>query len=86
VSTAPPEQEAQRVFGRRARMYTNSATHTDAELLRRVVDLAHRELNWRALDVGTGTGHTALAVAAHGTVGTPVLDTCQPSRVRLPAY
>jgi len=46
-------------------MYTTSATHTDPRVLGRVVELSRPEPDWAALDVGTGTGHTAFAVAPH---------------------
>ncbi len=34
-------------------------------MLARVVALAEPEPNWTALDIGTGTGHTAFAIAPH---------------------
>jgi SAM-dependent methyltransferase len=46
-------------------MYTTSATHTDPQVLGRVVELACPERHWIALDIGTGPGHTAFAVAPH---------------------
>lgn len=59
------EQIAQRVFGERATFYTSSAVHTDPSVLARVVELAAPHPEWTALDVATGTGHTALALAPH---------------------
>ena len=59
------EEAARRIFGERASRYTTSATHTDPQVLGRVVELSRPEASWRALDVGTGTGHTAFAVAPH---------------------
>lgn len=53
----------QEVFGGRAASYTTSATHADAAVLAKVVALARPEASWRALDVATGTGHTAFALA-----------------------
>ena len=61
------EEAARRIFGERASMYTTSATHTDPQVLGRVVELACPERDWIALDVGTGPGHTAFAVAPHVT-------------------
>lgn len=58
-------QDARRVFGARAASYTTSATHTDPVVLARVVELAQAQPDWQALDVGTGTGHTAFALAPH---------------------
>lgn len=59
------EQAAKAVFGERAAFYVSSPAHTDAAVLARVVELARPEAHWRALDVATGTGHTAFAVAPH---------------------
>jgi ubiquinone/menaquinone biosynthesis C-methylase UbiE len=60
-----PEEEARRVFGERATFYTTSAAHTDPEVLARVVAFAEPEPEWIALDIATGTGHTAFALAGH---------------------
>jgi SAM-dependent methyltransferase len=60
-----PTQSARRVFGERAPFYVTSAAHTDAQVLARVVELAAAQPDWRALDVATGAGHTALALAPH---------------------
>lgn len=59
------EDEARRIFGERAARYTTSAAHTDPQVLARVVALAEPRPDWRALDIATGTGHTALALAPH---------------------
>ena len=59
------EREARRVFGERAHFYTTSAAHTDPEVLARVVALAGPEPEWIALDIATGAGHTAFALAGH---------------------
>jgi ubiquinone/menaquinone biosynthesis C-methylase UbiE len=68
------ENEARRIFGERAAFYTTSAAHTDPEVLARVVALAAPEREWIALDIATGTGHTAFALAGHVrlVVGTDV--------------
>src|SRR5512133_1385501 len=57
------ERRAQQVFGERAAWYTTSQTHADAAVLDRVVDLAGPRGDSLALDVATGTGHTAFALA-----------------------
>jgi ubiquinone/menaquinone biosynthesis C-methylase UbiE len=58
-------EDPQNVFGRRAASYVSSATHTDPRVLARVVALARPSPEAVALDVGTGTGHTAFALAPH---------------------
>jgi ubiquinone/menaquinone biosynthesis C-methylase UbiE len=60
-----PEQKARQIFGERAARYTSSAAHTDPLVLARVVELAGPQQDWLALDVATGTGHTAFALAGH---------------------
>jgi ubiquinone/menaquinone biosynthesis C-methylase UbiE len=62
-----PESKARQIFGERASFYTTSATHTDPQILARVVELVQPRPDWVALDVATGTGHTAFAVAPHVT-------------------
>lgn len=59
------EDLAKRVFGKRAALYTTGATHTDPRVLQRVVELSAPQAHWSALDIATGTGHTALALAPH---------------------
>ena len=58
-------QRPQDVFGQRADYYVHSQTHSDAEQLQRLVEMAQPQSHWRLLDVGAGTGHTALALAPH---------------------
>lgn len=60
-----PEEKAQRVFGERAAFYTSSPAHTDPQVLARVVELARPEKDWTVLNIATGSGHTALALAPH---------------------
>jgi ubiquinone/menaquinone biosynthesis C-methylase UbiE len=60
-----PEQTAREIFGERAAFYTTSSTHADPQVLARVVELAAPQADWSALDVATGTGHTAFALASH---------------------
>jgi ubiquinone/menaquinone biosynthesis C-methylase UbiE len=59
------EDLAKRVFGNRAALYATGATHTDPRVLQRVVELSAPQAHWSALDIATGTGHTALALAPH---------------------
>jgi ubiquinone/menaquinone biosynthesis C-methylase UbiE len=59
------EDSARAIFGERAAFYTTSRTHKDPKVLAQVVELAKAEPGWRALDIATGTGHTALALAPH---------------------
>ena len=82
-----PESEAKRIFGERAARYTTSAAHTDAEVLARVVALAAPRPDWRALDIATGTGHTAFAIAGHvrTVVGTDLTPEMLQEAVRLRA-
>jgi ubiquinone/menaquinone biosynthesis C-methylase UbiE len=59
-----PEEKAKAVFGERASFYTTSAAHTDPQVLARVVELADPSRDWTALDIATGSGHTAFALAS----------------------
>ena len=63
----PPshQDKVRAVFGERAATYTASSSHTDPEVLAWVVERAKPEAHWRALDVATGTGHTAFALVPH---------------------
>ena len=57
------ERRARRIFGERAAFYSTSPAHTDARVLNRVVTLASPQPDWLALDIATGSGHTAFALA-----------------------
>jgi ubiquinone/menaquinone biosynthesis C-methylase UbiE len=59
------EDKARAVFGKRSAFYSTSPAHTDPQVLQRVVFLAKPQSHWNALDVGTGTGHTAFALSHH---------------------
>ncbi len=59
------EATAKRIFAERAAFYTTSTVHTDPSVLARVVGLAAPQPQWTALDIATGTGHTAFALAPH---------------------
>ena len=53
----------QEVFGRRASFYATSAVHTEGSVLGRLAEMAGPGAGDTVLDVGTGAGHTAFAVA-----------------------
>ncbi len=59
------EERAQQIFGERAAFYTTSKCHSDPEVLGRVVEMARPMPADHVLDVATGTGHTAFALAPH---------------------
>ncbi|MEZ5843284.1 MAG: methyltransferase domain-containing protein [Hyphomicrobiaceae bacterium] len=53
----------QKQFGANAAAYVTSAVHAKGDSLKRLVELVKPEKHWRALDVATAAGHTALAFA-----------------------
>jgi ubiquinone/menaquinone biosynthesis C-methylase UbiE len=59
------EDKARAVFGKRSAFYSTSPTHTDPQVLQRVVYLAKPQAHWNALDIATGSGHTAFALSPH---------------------
>jgi len=59
------EETAKRIFAERAPFYTTSTVHADPAVLAKVVGLAAPQPHWAALDIATGAGHTALALAPH---------------------
>jgi ubiquinone/menaquinone biosynthesis C-methylase UbiE len=59
------EDKARAIFGERAAFYSTSQTHADPAVLQRVVALAKPQPHWNVLDIATGTGHTAFALAPH---------------------
>jgi SAM-dependent methyltransferase len=59
------EERVQKIFGQRAAFYTTSASHTDQQVLAKVIEMARPKPYWTVLDVATGTGHTAFALAPH---------------------
>lgn len=54
-----------RQFGLNAERYVQSNDHAKGESLDRMVEVVHPQPDWRALDIATGGGHTALAFARH---------------------
>ncbi len=60
----PSAQDTQEQYGRRARHYAESRLHLRGETLETVRQLARPDLTDIVLDVGTGTGFTAFALAS----------------------
>jgi ubiquinone/menaquinone biosynthesis C-methylase UbiE len=60
-----PESLARQIFAERAAFYTTSAAHKDPQVLAKLVALAAPQPDWHVLDVATGTGHTAFAIAPY---------------------
>ena len=58
-----PQASAREQFGRVAEAYVRSKGHAEGEDLERIVALAAATAEDRVLDVATGGGHTALALA-----------------------
>ena len=58
-------KEAKHIFGQRAAYYTTSESHKDNIVLSRLVELARTRPDMHVLDVATGTGHTAFALAPY---------------------
>ena len=52
-------------FGAAAAAYSSSLTHSDSGALSRIVELADPSPEYVVLDIATGAGHTALALAPH---------------------
>jgi ubiquinone/menaquinone biosynthesis C-methylase UbiE len=57
-------QQIQEQFSDKAGAYATSAVHAQGASLSRLVALVQPQPEWRVLDVATGAGHTALALAA----------------------
>jgi len=55
--------KARAQFGASADAYATSDIHARGESLALLVELVRPQANWYALDVATGAGHTALAIA-----------------------
>jgi ubiquinone/menaquinone biosynthesis C-methylase UbiE len=55
----------QQKFGAAAADYAASSVHAKGESLARLVALVGPQRHWHVLDVATGAGHTALALAPH---------------------
>jgi ubiquinone/menaquinone biosynthesis C-methylase UbiE len=59
------KEQVQQQFGRSAAAYATSTVHAKGASLARLVELVRPQPNWRALDVATAAGHTALTFAPH---------------------
>ena len=57
------EQAARRIFGERSAFYAKSAVHKDPEVLKRIIQMATPRVDSLALDIATGSGNTAAALA-----------------------
>lgn len=65
ASTPDPRDLVRRQFGAHAQNYVDSPDHSKGESLDRLLEVVQPQPGWRALDVATGGGHTALALARH---------------------
>lgn len=64
MSTNPdPRDLVRRQFGAHAQNYVSSPDHSKGDSLDRLLSVVQPQPDWRVLDVATGGGHTALAVA-----------------------
>src|ERR1700730_8256949 len=52
-------------FSRTAQSYVASVSHSSGQDLRRLIEIGEWDTQQVALDIATGGGHTALAVAPH---------------------
>lgn len=60
-----PKSLVQQQFGANAAAYVASAPHATGSSLARLVEVLDLQPGWHVLDVATGAGHTALALAPH---------------------
>ncbi|GHO95086.1 methyltransferase [Reticulibacter mediterranei] len=70
TQTSPQDSDEKKArvqdyFSRTAENYVTSTTHRTGSDLQRLVDLGEWDAQQQALDIATGGGHTALAVAPH---------------------
>jgi len=67
TASAPldPRDLVRRQFGAHAQNYVDSPEHARGDSLDRLLAVVQPQADWRALDVATGGGHTALALAPH---------------------
>lgn len=60
-----PKDTNREQFGANAANYATSAVHAKGASLARMVEVAQPSADWRALDIATAAGHTALTFAPH---------------------
>ena len=60
-----PRSLVEKQFGAHAAGYATSPVHAKGASLQRLVEVVKPETHWRALDVATAAGHTALAFAPY---------------------
>lgn len=58
-------QSVREQFGANARFYVTHETHAKGASLQRLVDVVPFKSSWQVLDIATGAGHTAFAMAPH---------------------
>ncbi len=64
-SPSDPRDLVRQQFGAHAQSYVTSPHHAQGESLERLLAVVQPRPEWRALDIATGGGHTALAIAPH---------------------
>lgn len=81
------KDQVRQQFGANAAAYVSSPTHAQGASLARLVELTAPQPAWRALDVATAAGHTALALAPHvaAVVGLDLTPQMLPHAARLAA-
>lgn len=65
IEMADTKDLVKQQYGLHAESYVTSSVHARGESLKRLVELIQPQKDWRALDVSTGGGHTALAFAPY---------------------
>jgi len=65
MSTGEPQSQAHQRFSQFADRYVSSSVHAASDELDLLLAVAQPQPDWRAIDIATGGGHTALAFAPH---------------------
>jgi ubiquinone/menaquinone biosynthesis C-methylase UbiE len=63
--TSSTKSLVQSQFSANAEHYATSQIHAQGDSLRRLVEVTKPQASWHALDIATGAGHTAMAIAPH---------------------